>query len=213
MPTITYDEKTITLAWAPPAVGGIQLPATGDLLPARPIGLPAPTLAYNVYEVSPPPASGTGDAALEARLTKTPIPEVEYADNRIQWDVERCYAVRTVETIEGLSVEGALSPAACEKLADTFPPAAPRGLTAVASQNAISLIWQPDDAKDLAGYLVLRGAAPGDTMQPLTPAPIQDTTYTDTVRPGVRYVYVVRAVDQAGNVSPASNRAEETAHQ
>ena len=44
----------------------------------------------------------------------------------------------------------------------------------------------------------------------------RQTTYRDTtVRPGVRYVYVVVAVDTADpqNVSGQSNRAEETARQ
>ncbi len=43
------------------------------------------------------------------------------------------------------------------------------------------------------------------------PKPIEDTTFRDGVRPGVHYVYAVRAVDKAGNVSPFSNRVEETA--
>jgi hypothetical protein len=59
---------------------------------------------------------------------------------------------------------------------------------------------------------VLRGAAPGDTLQAITPAPIRDTTYRDeSVRPGERYVYAVVAVDTAvpQNVSGQSNRVEE----
>jgi chitodextrinase len=37
-------------------------------------------------------------------------------------------------------------------------------------------------------------------------------TYRDeTVKPGTRYVYAVVAVDRAGNMSPQSNRQEETA--
>ena len=38
------------------------------------------------------------------------------------------------------------------------------------------------------------------------------TTYRDeTVKPGVRYIYAVVAVDKAGNRSAESNRVEETA--
>ena len=67
---------------------------------------------------------------------------------------------------------------------------------------------------DLAGYLVLRGDAPGDTLRAITPEPVAATTYRDTTaRAGMRYVYVVVAVDRASpqNVSAQSNRVEETA--
>jgi hypothetical protein len=66
----------------------------------------------------------------------------------------------------------------------------------------------------MAGYLVLRGEAPGDTLQPLTPQPIKDTSYRDTtVKPGVRYVYAIVAIDRATppNRSAPSARVEETA--
>ena len=82
---------------------------------------------------------------------------------------------------------------------------------AVAGAGSISLIWEPHNEKDLAGYLVLRAVAPGDTLDALTPKPIPDARFTDDVKAGVRYVYAVQAVDKAGNVSPYSNRVEETA--
>ena len=58
---------------------------------------------------------------------------------------------------------------------------------------------------------MLRGIAPAETLERVTPAPIQDARFTDAVKPGVRYVYAVQAVDKAGNVGRASNRVEETA--
>ena len=55
----------------------------------------------------------------------------------------------------------------------------------------------------------MRGEAPGDTLRPLTPSPIRESTYRDTtVQPGARYVYAVVAVDKAGNASPPSTRVE-----
>ena len=62
----------------------------------------------------------------------------------------------------------------------------------------MNLIWDANTESDLGGYLILRGEAPGDTLQPLTPQPIHDTSFRDTtVRPGVRYVYAIVAVDRA----------------
>ena len=84
----------------------------------------------------------------------------------------------------------------------------------MASEGAISLIWDSNTEADLAGYIVLRGRAGGATLQPLTQQPITETTFRDTtVRAGTRYVYAVVAVDKAtpANVSAQSNRVEETA--
>ncbi len=225
-PTVAYTENAITVTWAPPPAGAVlQQPASGDVLPAKPIGVAVPAFAFNVYSVggtpvapvtpSPAPAPATAPPAVapagEARLTKAPITGTSYVDNRIEWGAERCYTVRVVETMAALSVESSAPPAACVKLVDTFPPAAPQGLTAVASEGAINLIWQPNGEPDLVGYIVLRDAAPGDTLVPLMTAPIQETTFRDNVQAGIRHVYVVQAVDKAGNVSKMSNRVEETA--
>ncbi|MBI3493332.1 MAG: hypothetical protein HY047_16360 [Acidobacteria bacterium] len=199
----TYEENAITVTWTPvPPRTAIQDPVgeDEDVLPSTPIGVPLPSIAYHVY-----------DAASETRLTTSPVSKPEFSDARIAWGEERCYSVRAVETLNGLSIESDAAFTSCETLVDTFPPAAPKSLDAVASEGAISLIWEPNTEKDLVGYIVLRGAAPGDTLAPLTPAPIQETFFKDSVPAGVSYVYAVRAVDGAGNVSELSNRKQESA--
>jgi fibronectin type 3 domain-containing protein len=106
------------------------------------------------------------------------------------------------------------SPVTCVTPRDTFPPAPPRNLAAVGAEGAINLIWEASGAADLAGYLVLRGELPGGTLQVLTTDPVRETTFRDTgVKAGVRYEYVVVAVDtaQPPNRSAESNRVEETA--
>jgi hypothetical protein len=119
--------------------------------------------------------------------------------------------VRALVTVDDVSVEGNESPVTCVMLTDTFPPAAPVGLQAVPSDAAINLIWDPNSEKDLRGYVVLRGRASAESLEPVTPEPIQETSFQDKVQPGVRYAYAVRAVDTAGNLSPVSARVEETA--
>ncbi len=144
------------------------------------------------------------------KLTKTPIPGSTFADARITWGEKRCYQVRAVATIAGTAVESTAPPDVCETLVDTFPPAAPNSLQAVPSEGSISLIWEPNAEKDLAGYIVLRGAT-DDDLQPIVSAPITSTTFNDGVQSGRRYTYAVRAVDKAGNMSPNSNVVAEIA--
>ena len=94
--------------------------------------------------------------------------------------------MRTVQTFENVTLESAPSAPACLTPLDKFPPAAPKGLRAVAEDGAVSLVWDQNAEADLGGYLVLRGEAPGDTLAPLTPQPIADANYRDTtVKPGV----------------------------
>lgn len=211
-PTIAYDEKAVVVTWPPITVSGmVQAPATDDVLPSTAIGVTAPAIAYNVYDVAQTAAGASAEPlGSTIKLTKTPVPDAKFEDPRIQWGEKRCYTVRAVETVGGLAIESDAAPPECKTLTDTFPPAAPKNLQAVATEGAISLIWDPNTEKDLAGYLVLRGAS-GGALETLTQEPIQDPRYHDDVKPGVPYAYVVKAVDKAGNVSPESNRVEETA--
>jgi hypothetical protein len=198
-PTIAYDEKAVHVAW--------DAAPTSAMLPSHPLGIDAATLAYNVYDVPP---AGDGSSTAGQRLNKAPTADRSYDDPRMDWGKERCYAIRAVAVYGNLTVESSPSPPACKTLTDTFPPAAPHGLRAVGTEAAVNLIWDPNGEADLAGYLVLRGTSP-DALEPVTPAPIGDTTYRDTVQPGIRYVYAVVAVDKAGNRSAPSERVEESA--
>jgi hypothetical protein len=173
-----------------------------------------PQISYHVYDVSlgaSADAGKNGTPAADVRLTNQPVTEPRYEDKRMDWGATRCYTVRTVETIAGLTIQSEALPPRCETLKDTFPPAAPRDLQAVPGEGRIDLIWESNNEKDLAGYIVLRGLTPADKLEPITPAPIQQSTFTDTVPAGVRYWYAVQAVDKAGNASPLSDRKNEAA--
>jgi hypothetical protein len=199
-PTVTYTETAITVVWtAPTSTGAAQNPDNA-VLPSHELGPLRPALGYNVY-----------DSAAGTLLTPTPVTEARYTDSRITWGEERCYVVRAVEKIGAMSVESEAQPARCAKLVDIFPPAAPKDLKAVSSEGVISLIWEASPESDLAGYIILRAQAPAEPVTPVVPAPVLETSFNDTVQPGVRFVYVVRAVDKAGNASAPSNSVEETA--
>jgi hypothetical protein len=199
-PSFTYTETTVTVAWTPASAGPSPAPSDG-LLPSKPLGAAAATIGYNVYDVS---------GAEPIKLTTAPVADTHFDDARIAWDVPRCYVVRTTATLGGLSIESDASPKFCDTLKDTFPPAAPKALNAVPTDGAISLIWDSNTEKDLAGYIVLRAPVGGE-LKPITPEPIQDPSFKDNVAAGVRYVYAVRAVDTVGNLSPLSSQVEETA--
>jgi hypothetical protein len=201
-PAFAYDESAITLTWPPVSVD--PAPPADELLPSRPIGVaPRPAIVYHVYDTS-----GTG---APVKLTTNPVDTPKFSDTRMTWGEKRCYTVVAAEKVEGTTIESDASPAACETLRDTFPPAAPKELKAISSEGAINLIWDPNGEKDLAGYLVYRGVEPAETLQPITPAPIVEPSFRDAVQSGVAYVYAIRAVDRAGNQSGFSPRVVETA--
>ena len=170
-----------------------------------------PASTYELFEVA---AADADSPAVPEPLSPGPLDAPSYADSRVEYGVERCYAVRTLDVVAGFEVRSRLSPPACVTFADTFPPAAPQALTAVGSAGEVSLLWRPNDEPDLAGYVVLRGSPGDETLQPLTDAPLVENTYRDvTAQPGVRHVYAVRAVDTAPapNLSDPSDRVEAAA--
>ena len=237
-PVVTHTASEMTIAWTappdarastfllPPTVkptaGANASPSntTPKVVPpltAKSLGFNSEATTYHVYEV----ATATADAAedpyaitVPVAITTAPLTDTEFTIKGVTFDAERCFEVRPVDRVYGVTVIGPASPRTCITPKDTYAPAAPRSLAAIAGAGVINLIWDANAEGDLAGYLVLRGEAPDDTLQPLTTAPVAVTSYRDeTVRPGTRYFYTVVAVDRAGNRSPQSNRAEETARQ
>ena len=176
-----------------------------------------PASRFDLFEIV---ESAEEQLVMPRPLNMTPLLVLTYTETRVETDdpamgprfgVERCYAVSTVDVVAGLDIRSTRSVPTCVTFLDTFAPAAPTGLTAVGSDGAVSLIWQPNQDEDLDGYLVLRGAASGETLQPLTARPVLENTFRDTSAvPGVRYVYAVQAVDDAtpANVSAASVEVE-----
>lgn len=181
-----------------------------EALASTPVASFVAATGYRLYEVDGPagPELATGVPGPEP-LDGT-LEEPRYELSPVEFGARRCFVVRTREERNGIVLESEASPARCVTPVDTFAPAAPQNLSSVSSQGTISLIWDANGEADLAGYLVLRGEAPGETLQALTAAPIPETTYRDpTVASGVAYVYAVVAVDSAGNRSEPSNQVQE----
>ena len=226
--TITWtpsaDARTSTFLLPPPVKSGPKPPANASPstvrpppvltpLPARSLGFSSEATTYHVYDVPSNASPADPDAiTLPAPLTPQPVLVTELVMPNITFGVERCFEVRPVDKVGEATVIGPASPRTCSTPVDTFAPAAPRSLAAIAGSGSINLIWDANTESDIAGYLVLRADAPSDTLQPVTKEPVASAPYRDeTVRPGARYVYSVVAVDRAGNRSPESNRIEETA--
>jgi hypothetical protein len=192
----SFDQSSVTITWSPP-------PAASD---------EAPGVTYNVYDAAKTlPATGTATVA-PVPLNAKPLEATSYTHPESTAGQEQCFVVRSAATLGTAVVESEPSPPICVTPADTFPPSTPTGLAAVSGPGVINLIWDAGADADLAGYLVLRGEAPGDTLQPLTPQPIRETRYVDrSVSPGVTYVYAVVALDRAANRSALSNKVQETA--
>jgi hypothetical protein len=185
----------------PPAPVAAETEAAIVLTWIAPVSLDP--IAFNVYK------AGASDP-----VNPAPVTEGRYERSGVQFGTEECFVLRSVQKVGTVALESESSPSTCITPRDTFAPAAPRGLSLVAGAGLMNLSWDANKESDLAGYLVLRGEAPGDTLQPLTPAPIAGTSYEDkTVTPGLRYVYAIVAVDKTSppNRSAQSARVEETA--
>jgi hypothetical protein len=194
--TPSASETSVTVTWQPP-------PSSTDELPG---------VLYNVYSAPADGAVAAPRPDAPVPLNDKPIPDQTFTHAGAEPGTPQCFVVRSVVPVGSTTIESDPSAPICITPKDTFPPAAPKGLAAVSSAGVINLIWDPNSEPDLAGYLVLRGEAPGDTLQPLVREPMRETRYADrTVTAGTRYVYQIVAVDKAGNRSTPSNRVEEAA--
>jgi hypothetical protein len=185
-PEIAYDEKTIVVTWTAAAAENEK------------------PLRFRVYE------PGALDKPFKI-LTDKPLDEPRFEDPRIEWGHERCYVVRAVETTNDLMVESEPSRSACVTLKDTFPPAAPSGLTTVSVEGVIDLFWESNAESDVAGYHVFRASAPYIEFARLTSSPLPTPGFRDTAPRNSVVLYSVQAIDTAGNASQFSVTVEETA--
>ena len=211
LPVVTYTEETVEVAWTEPATFRRRVqPDTPEpplLLSRAVIEWPRGS-EYAVYDH----ASWDLDAERPEPLASPG--EEQIFEGSVAFGEIRCYVVRVIDYVGTTPIQGPASLASCVVPVDTFPPAAPTGLIAVADGNGISLVWDPNGEEDVAGYVVLRGGAPDATLQRLTAGPLVVTAFQDTrVTPGERYVYRVQAIDDSipPNVSPLSEAVTETA--
>jgi hypothetical protein len=198
----------------PPAGLEARVTAEGVALAFSP---PSPPAAQDTFthllRIYRHAVGATGDTvAAELPLPAPPA----FLDKSIEWEKSYRYRVTTVTRMAPpggtpVEVEGDDSSTVEIVARDSFPPAAPTEVQAVASsgggQSFIDLTWTPNSEADLAGYNVYRRQAAGQP-QKISAEPVKTPAFRDSaVSPGETYLYSVSAVDLRSN---ESGRSEET---
>ncbi|EOA3806935.1 fibronectin type III domain-containing protein [Enterococcus hirae] len=127
--------------------------------------------------------------------------DLAYTDNGLTEDTTYTYEVRAVDQAGNVSV-ASNAVTARTKLASSSPPAVPLNLKVTSvTTDSVSLSWEAAiDDVGVTGYHVHRD---DQLVQTLSGT---DLTYIDTgLMEATTYTYKIRAVDQAGNLSEASN--------
>lgn len=97
---------------------------------------------------------------------------------------------------------------------DNIAPAAPTGLTAIDSNGDGQIDWNANSEPDLLGYVLLRDGVPvnGGSIFPddLRLLAITPNTWLDRSLVDGEHVWIVFAIDRAGNLSPPSDPANLT---
>jgi hypothetical protein len=90
---------------------------------------------------------------------------------------------------------------------ETEAPAQPTGLAATALPSAVKLSWDKGQESDITGYMVLRGEVSdgaSDHQWNTIARGVMPPFVDNTCKPGTSYIYKVKAVDLAQNISEAS---------
>ncbi|MFQ5719168.1 MAG: fibronectin type III domain-containing protein [Acidobacteriota bacterium] len=130
-----------------------------------------------------------------------------FVDTGVRFGQTYEYVVRAVAGNPDGHAYGAATAPVVARVIDTFPPAAPQKLAALARVGGVDLFWQPGDEADLAGYRVWRRQIPDGEWTLIAGPAIPTANWSDyTVVEGFGYEYAVSAVDTATppNESPRS---------
>ncbi len=153
--------------------------------------------------------SGAGPVFVEAAIVDTAS---EWVDKQVRFGEEQQYRLTAVSG--QARSETFSTPAFTPR--DSFAPAVPVNLSAVAGLGSIELSWDRPGESDLAGFRIYRMTgvtSAGGEWKRLGPSePVAAANFSDrTVQPGTAYRYSVTSVDQTGNESARAESVEITA--
>jgi hypothetical protein len=172
----------------PPAVTELQAKASEDGIALR-----WGEIAGAAYVVQ---RQREGESAWEV-VSPIGITATEFLDTGARQGQVWRYRVRVIVN----SAAGPSGPEAVVPYPDIYPPAAVTGLVCLPEPERVRLRWDRGAEPKLT-YLVLRRAGGGDWAR-LADA-LQTPEYADTKAPAGDLNYTVKAVDEAGNQSPAT---------
>jgi hypothetical protein len=93
---------------------------------------------------------------------------------------------------------------------ETTAPARPAGLVATAQTASVKLSWTANSENDVTGYMVLRADKESGEWNTIA-RNVKSCNYVDnTCQPAHAYIYKVKALDRAENLSEASETVEAT---
>jgi hypothetical protein len=140
------------------------------------------------------------------RLNSGLVSNREYEDSDFVFETAYVYRVRAVASPTEPVLESEDSESLTVVPKDTFPPAPPRGLVAIAGSDVLSLSWETNSESDLRGYRVWRKAEQESNFAVITPNPILENSFTDvSVEKNKRYYYAITALDEMDNESRMSS--------
>ncbi len=135
------------------------------------------------------------------------VRSTEYLDTRLVPNQTYYYRFRIVTMRATQDLPSAVASASFR---NTLPPSPPSGLTAKPEEDGIRLNWDSSAEADLFGYYVYRSTNTSDSMQVVSRAISDTTTFFDDSEEldgRTNYVYKVKAVNMSELESEYSNRA------
>jgi len=158
---------------------------------------PAKIEGYNLYKAE--------KDAFPQLLNSSLIRETRYEDRDFLFGRVYRYYVRAATSASEPYLESDDSQLVEVLPKDIFPPAPPSGLAAIKSAGSITLVWEANQEKDLAGYKVWRRGENQAEFICLTSLLILENNFSDTmIEKNKRYEYAITALDGNGNESQKS---------
>lgn len=190
-------EDALTIVWTPP---------DSNIDGSTPVNL----LGYNIYRLD-----DSQSEVSQNPINSSLVSGTQYVDRTFRFTENYRYLVRSVSLgTDGAQVESLNSNTLPVSPRDIFAPSAPASITIAAAPGRLSIFFPANPESDVAGYEIYRSTDPDlpkERWTKMTPAPLTRTTFMDeNVESGKRYYYYIRAIDQAGNVSPPSEVVAET---
>lgn len=190
-------EDAIAITWQPP---------DSNIDGSTPVNL----LGYNVYRLDESQSEVNQNPINNSLVSVT-----QYVDRNFRFGANYRYVARSVSLgTDGAQVESLNSNSLSMYPRDIFAPSAPASITIAAAPGRLSIFFPANPEPDVAGYEIYRSTDPDlpkERWTKVTPAPLTKTTFLDeNVESGKRYYYYIKAIDQAGNVSPPSDVVSES---